>query len=65
MRLVGVFAKVQKVPVTFIMAVCQCVCLSVGCLHGTDWLPLDGFSWNLIFDYFSKVCQENSAFITI
>ena len=28
-------------------------------------LPLDGFSWNLIFEYFSKICLENSSLIKI
>ena len=28
--------------------------------HGTTWLSLDGFSWNFIFEYFSKMCGENS-----
>jgi len=32
-------------------------CLSV-CPHGTTRLPLDGFSWNLIFEDFSKICWE-------
>ena len=27
--------------------------------HGTTRLPLDGFSWSLIFEDFSKICQEN------
>jgi hypothetical protein len=27
-------------------------------LHGTAWLPLDGFWWNLMFETFSKICQE-------
>jgi hypothetical protein len=27
-------------------------------------LPLDGFSWNVIFEDFKK-CQENSGFIKI
>jgi hypothetical protein len=31
-------------------------------LHGTTRLPLEGFSWALIFDYSSKVCLENSSF---
>jgi hypothetical protein len=33
--------------------------------HGTTLLPLDGFSWDLIFKYFSKICWENSSFIKI
>ena len=35
------------------------------CPHGTTLLPLDGFSLNLIFETFSKVCRENSRFIKI
>jgi hypothetical protein len=30
--------------------------------HGTPRLQLDGFSWNLIFDDFSKIRRENSNF---
>jgi hypothetical protein len=33
--------------------------------HGTTCLPLDGFSRNFVFEYFSKTCQENSCFIKI
>ena len=40
------------------------VCPSVR-LHGTTWLPLDGFLWNLICEYFSKICRENSSIINI
>jgi hypothetical protein len=32
---------------------------------GTNHLPLDGFSWNLKFKYFSKVYRENSNFFKI
>ena len=31
--------------------------------HGTTRLPLDGFSLNLIFEYFPKICRENSNLI--
>ena len=37
------------------------VCLSVR-PHGTTLLPLDTFSWKLIFEYFSKICRENPSF---
>ena len=32
------------------------VCLSVHhpCPHGITWLPLDRFSWNFVFEYYSK-----------
>ena len=33
--------------------------------HGTTRLPLDGFLWNLIFEYFSKLCRQNSYSIKI
>jgi hypothetical protein len=33
-------------------------CLSVR-LHGTTWLPLEIFSWNLVSEYFSKLCRQN------
>ena len=33
------------------------------CLHGTTRLPLDGFSWNLVFESFYKICRENSSFV--
>jgi hypothetical protein len=39
------------------------VCLSPP--HGTTWLPPDGCSRNLIFEYFSKICLENSSCIKI
>jgi len=38
-------------------------CLSVRrtvCPHGTNGLPLGGFSSNFIFEYFLKICRENS-----
>jgi len=28
-------------------------------LHATTQLPMDGFSCNLIYEYISKICQEN------
>ena len=33
-------------------------CLSI-CLRGKTRLPLNGFSLNLVFRYFSKICPEN------
>jgi len=36
------------------------VCLS-DYAHGTTQLPLDGFKWNLEFEYFSKIFMENSV----
>jgi hypothetical protein len=33
------------------------------CPHGITRLPLDGFSWSLIFEYFSKISRENSSFV--
>jgi len=33
--------------------------------HWTTRLPLEGFLWNFIFDYFSKICRKISGFIKI
>ena len=45
---------------------CLSVCLSVRpSVRQTSRLPLGGFSCNLIFENFSKVCRENSSFIKI
>ena len=40
------------------------VCPSV-LTHATTRLPLGGFSRNLILEYFSELCGENSSFITV
>ena len=42
---------------------CLSVCLSVR-PHETRF-PLDWFSWNFIFEYFSKIRRGNSSFIKI
>jgi hypothetical protein len=42
-RLFGVFENLRKATITFGMSICP---------HGTSRLPLDGFLWNLIFEYF-------------
>ena len=48
----------KKKTVSFVLA----VCLSFR-PHGTAVLSLDGFSWNLVFECFSKMFWENSCFI--
>ena len=44
------FAKLRKLSITFLMPVCLFVCLSILWIsqHGTTWLQLEYFSWNLI-----------------
>jgi hypothetical protein len=32
------------------------------CICMEQRFPLDGFSWNLVFEYFSKNCRANSSF---
>jgi len=41
----GSFAKLRKATISFVTSVCP---------HGPTRLPLEGFSWNLIFEYVSK-----------
>jgi hypothetical protein len=56
----GAFAKLRKVAISFFMSVRPSICP-----HGTTRVSLDGFSWNLIFEYFSKICREKSSFSKI
>ena len=60
----GVFAKLQKVTVSYGVSVCLSVRPSVR-LHGAMLLPLDLFLWNFILEDFLKICLENSSFIKI
>jgi len=45
---------VRKIARATVMSVCLCVCP-----HGTTRLPLDGFLWKLISEYFSKIYINN------
>ena len=61
------FLKLDNTKVFKIVAVVNFV-MSVRpsiSLNGTTRLPQDGFSWNLIFDYFPKIYRENLGFIKI
>ena len=57
-RFLGAFAKLRKATISFVMSVRTFVRQ-----HGTIRLPLGGFSLNLIFEDFSKICRENSSFV--
>jgi hypothetical protein len=46
--------KIAKATVSFVVSVRP---------HRTTRFPLNGFSWNFIFGYFSKICYGNSSFI--
>ena len=54
-QILGAFTKFIKL--TFI---CQTFCP-----YGTTRFPVREYSWNLISEYFSKICRENSRFIKI
>jgi len=47
-QFLGAFGKLRKATINFVMSVRS---------HGTTRLPLDGFSWNLIFEDLSKICE--------
>jgi len=55
------FAKWREVTINFAVSVFRPPLRP----HGTTRLQLDGFSLNLIFQYFSKICRENQSFIKI
>jgi len=52
----GAFAKLRKATISCVISSRQ---------HATTRLPLEGFQWNLIFEYFSKVWRESSRFTNI
>jgi len=56
--------KIAKATNSFDMSVCLSVRSSF-CPHAITRLPLDGFSRNMIFEYYSEICRENSSFIKI
>ena len=58
--LLGAFAKLRKPTVSFVMSVSPFVCMEqVGC-HG-----FGGIFMKFDFEYFSKICRENSSCIKI
>jgi hypothetical protein len=56
LMVLGAFAKFLKTTMSLRLSICSSVCP-----HGTVRLPLDGFSRNLVFEYFSKICRKNSS----
>jgi hypothetical protein len=57
-------ARSQNCKKRLLASSCLSICLSV-CLHETTRLPLEGFLWNLIFEYFWKISREFSSLIRI
>ena len=58
------FRRFRKISESYYELHHVCLPMSV-CPHWTTGLPLNRFSWNLIFEDFSKSCRENSNFIKI
>ena len=50
--ILGVFTKLIRATVSSVTSCCPSARP-----HGTTRLPLDGFSWNFVFEYFSKTCR--------
>jgi hypothetical protein len=63
--LLGAVAKLRKTTINVVVSVCLSVHQSSVCAYGTARLALDGLSGSMVFDYYSKLCQENSSFIAI
>jgi hypothetical protein len=57
--ILGALTKFRKGTISFIVSLCLSLCLSV-CPSAREktLLPMDGFSWNLIFEYFSKKIEK-------
>ena len=61
----GAFAKLRKATsISFVMPAYLSIRPSVH-PRGRNRLSLVGFSRNLIFEYFSKICRENSSLVNI
>jgi len=60
----GAFTNCEKRHLASSRLICPAVCLSAR-PHGMTWLPRGKFSLNPIFEYFSKICRENSKFIEV
>jgi hypothetical protein len=58
-QILRAFAKLQRATKSFVI-----YHLSV-LSHGTTRLPMYGFSWNMIFENFLKICRDSASFITI
>jgi hypothetical protein len=74
-----IFKRARKIAEWLLALTCLSfrlsICLPPTCLsdrrfvhlsvppHGTARLPLERYSWNFIFEYFSKSCPEESSFI--
>ena len=54
------FAIWRKANVSFVMFLCPSARP-----RGTTRLRLDGLSWHLMFEYFSKICRHNSSLIEV
>ena len=65
--LLSAFAIFRKATISFVMYIRSSICRSVRPYETSMLLrfPLDGFSWRLVFQYFSKICRENSSFSKI
>jgi hypothetical protein len=54
-KFLGPFAKLWRATISFVLSVCS---------HEITRLPLDVFSWNLIFENFSKICRKIKVSLT-
>jgi len=54
----------RKAATGFVMSVCVTAPVSVR-PRGTPQFPLDGFLWNWIFEFFSKICRKGSIIAKI
>jgi len=60
----GAFKKLRIAIICFVVSVRASI-RPIFCSHGSNGLPLDEFSWNSPFDYFSKVFRQNPSFTKI
>jgi len=59
------FAKFGEAIISFVMSVSSSVCPSVCLSAWNNSAHMDAFSWDLIYEYFWKICRENWLLIKI
>ena len=64
-QILGAFAKLRNVTISFVTSVCLSVFPSVLPTAWNKSAPTGRIVWNSILEYFSKICSENSSFVKI
>jgi len=51
---ISAFVQLRQLTLSFVMYVCTYVCM-YDLPYGTPRLPMDGFSWNFVWEFFKNL----------